>query len=103
MELSGRALIGTVVSVTPQEGTRKPAYILEIDFGLAGRKRSSAQLTELYPVAELTGRQVVALVDLTPKRIAGFVSECLVLGVQTDAGVVILQPERGVADGSEVF
>ena len=94
MELSGRALVGTVLSVTSHEGTRKPAYVLEIDFGPAGRKRSSA---------ELTGRQVVALVDLEPKRIAGFVSECLVLGVQTEAGVVILQPERAVGDGSEVF
>ena len=103
MELSGRALVGTVVGVTRHEGTRKPAYILEIDFGPAGRKRSSAQLTDLYTVDELTGCQVVALVDLTPKRIAGFVSECLVLGVQTDAGVVILHPERAVADGSEVF
>jgi tRNA-binding protein len=103
MELTGRALVGTVLSAVLHEGTRKPAYVLEIDFGPAGRKRSSAQLTELYPAAELAGRQVVALVDLEPKRIAGFVSECLVLGVQTDAGVVILQPERAVEDGSEVF
>ena len=95
--------MGTVLSVTSHEGTRKPAYVLEIDFGPAGRKRSSAQLTDLYAPEELTGRQVVALVDLEPKRIAGFVSECLVLGVQTEAGVVILQPERAVGDGSEVF
>jgi tRNA-binding protein len=103
MELSGRALAGTILSVVPHEGTRKPAYILEIDFGPAGTKRSSAQLTNIYSPEELTGRQVVALVDLEPKRIAGFVSECLVLGVQTDEGVVILQPERAVGNGSEVF
>ena len=103
MELSGRALAGTVLSVVEHEGTRKPAYILGIDFGQAGTKRSSAQLTHLYSAEELTGRQVVALVDGPPKRIAGFTSECLVLGVQTDAGVVILQPERAVDNGSEVF
>ena len=103
MELSGRALVGTVISVVPHEGTRKPAYILEIDFGSAGTKRSSAQLTHLYSAEDLTGRQVVALVDLGPKRIAGFTSECLVLGVQTDEGVVLLQPERAVENGSEVF
>jgi len=46
---------------------------------------------------------VVALVDLPPKRIAGVVSECLVLGVQTPGGVVVLRPERAVDEGAEVF
>jgi tRNA-binding protein len=103
MELTGRALVGTVVSAVPLEGARKPAYVLEIDFGPAGRKRSSAQITELYDGESLVGGQVVALVDLPAKRIAGVVSECLVLGVATPEGVVILRPERAVADGSEIF
>jgi tRNA-binding protein len=103
MELTGRALVGTVVSAAPLEGARKPAYVLEIDFGPAGRKRSSAQITDLYDAETLVGRQVVALVDLPPKRIAGLVSECLVLGIATNEGVVILRPERAVDDGSEVF
>jgi tRNA-binding protein len=103
MELSGTAQVGTVVSVEPLEGARKPAYVLEIDFGPGGRKRSTAQITDLYSPADLVGSQVVALVDLPPKRIAGVVSECLVLGVQTPGGVVILRPERSADDGSEVF
>lgn len=103
MELTGRALVGTVVSTQAQEGTRKPAYVLEIDFGPAGRRRSSAQVTDLYSPEKLVGRQVVALVDLPPKRIAGFVSECLVLGVPTPEGVVLLAPDRAVSDGAEVF
>jgi tRNA-binding protein len=103
MELSGRALVGTVVGATPLEGARKPAYVLEIDFGPEGRKTSSAQITDLYVAEDLVGRQVVALVDLGSKRIAGVVSECLVLGSQTPDGVVILRPERTVENGSEVF
>lgn len=103
MELTGRALVGTVLTVEPLAGARKPAYVLEIDFGPAGRQRSSAQITDLYSVEDLVGTQVVALVDLPPKRIAGVVSECLVLGVQAPDGVVVLRPERSVADGDEVF
>jgi len=103
MELSGKALVGTVVSAEPLEGARTPAYVLEIDFGAAGRKRSSAQITDLHFPADLVGSQVVALVDLPPKRIAGVMSECLVLGVASDNGVVILRPERSVDDGTEVF
>jgi tRNA-binding protein len=77
---------------------------MEIDFGpRLGVKRSSAQLADLYRPEDLEGRQVVALVDLEEKRIAGFVSQVLVLGVQTDAGVVLLCPDRPVPDGLEVF
>jgi tRNA-binding protein len=103
VELTGRALVGTITSVELLAGARKPAYLLAIDFGPAGTKRSSAQITDLYSPADLAGRQVVALVDLPPKRIAGVVSECLVLGVATEAGVVVLRPERAVPDGTEVF
>ena len=103
MELTGRAMVGTVVSVEPLAGAKKPAYVLEIDFGDAGRKRSSAQITDLYAAADLIGSQVVALVDLPPKRIAGVDSECLVLGVPTLEGVVLVRPDRKVVDGLEVF
>lgn len=103
MELSGRALVGTVTRAEPLAGAQKPAYVLDVDFGPAGTKRSSAQITDLYSPADLVGSQVVALVDLGLKRIAGVVSECLVLGVETPEGVVVLRPERAVADGTEVF
>lgn len=103
VELSGRALVGTVRSVEPLAGARKPAYVLEIDFGAEGVKRSSARITDLYGPEDLVGSQVVALVDLGSKRVAGVVSECLVLGVQTPGGVVVLRPDRSVEDGGEVF
>jgi tRNA-binding protein len=103
VELSGRALVGTIVAARPLERARKPAYVLDIDFGSEGTKRSSAQITDLYEAGSLVGTQVVALVDLGSKRIAGVVSECLVLGLRTPDGVVILRPERPVADGTEVF
>jgi tRNA-binding protein len=104
VELSGRAVIGTIREAADLEGARSPAYRLLIDFGPAiGTRWSSAQLTELYAAQELVGRQVVALVDLEPKRIAGFLSEVLVLGAPSPDGVVLLVPERPVEDGSEVF
>src|SRR5690349_9520054 len=104
MELSGRALVGTVREATPLEGARTPAYRLRIDFGSAiGDRWSSAQLTDLYAARDLVGRQVVALVDLGPKRIPGFVSEVLVLGFPSPDGVVLVVPERPVGDGAEMF
>ena len=82
---------------------RKPAYQLTIDFGELGIKKSSAQITDLYDTNILIGMQIVAVVSLPPKRIAGFVSECLVLGaVQPDGSVVLLQPERKVNTGIRI-
>ena len=50
------------------------------------------------------GRQVVAAMNLGPRRIAGFTSEVLVLGVPDGAGrVVLLATEREVPSGGRVF
>ena len=51
--------VGTIVEAAPNEGTRKPAYRLLVDFGPEiGRKRSSAQLVRHYRPEDLLGRQV---------------------------------------------
>jgi len=97
--------IGRVITVEPLIGARRPSYRMEIDFGPElGVKQSSAQLTGLYSASDLVGRQVVAVVNFAPKRIAGFRSETLVLGVPDGHGnVVALAPEREVPAGSKVF
>jgi tRNA-binding protein len=96
--------VGRVIAAEPFPEARKPAYKLEIDFGDLGTRRSSAQLTALYRPADLVGRSVIAVVNFPPRRIAGFVSEVLVLGVPDDAGnVVLLAPEREVPLGGRVY
>jgi tRNA-binding protein len=95
--------IGTVTEVSDFPKARKPAYILTIDFGELGIKRSSAQITHFYEPQQLTGRQVMAIVNFPPKQIANFFSECLVLGVYTDKNeVVLLGPERKVENGWKI-
>ncbi|MCG8401898.1 MAG: tRNA-binding protein [Firmicutes bacterium] len=98
--------VGRVVAAAPLAGARRPAYRLEIDFGPEiGRKTASAQLTRLYGTDELVGRQVIGVVNLAPKRIAGVNSEVLVLGLPLAdaADVVLLAPEREVPLGGRVF
>ena len=96
--------VGRIVRAEPHEHARRPAYRLWIDFGTGGVRASSAQLTDLYSPEALVGRQVVAAMNLGPRRIAGFTSEVLVLGVPADAGrVVLLATEREVPAGGRVF
>ena len=95
--------VGTILEVTDFPKAKKPAYQITIDFGELGLKRSSAQVTHIYAKEELLGKQVVAIVNFPPKQIANFFSECLILGVYTDKNeVVLLQPERKVANGWRV-
>lgn len=96
--------VGRILKAERHEEARKPAYKLWIDFGPAGTKASSAQLTELYRLEDLLGRIVVAAMNLGSRRIAGFNSEVLVLGVPDEAGrVVLLGVEREVPLGGRVF
>jgi tRNA-binding protein len=83
--------VGTVVSAVLNKAARKPAYVLEVDFGPElGQKTTSAQLTELYTAQQLAGRQVAA--------------EVLVLGFPDQEGrVVLVSVDHPVPDGGRLF
>ncbi|HXT36422.1 MAG TPA: tRNA-binding protein [Chloroflexota bacterium] len=96
--------VGRIVAAEPFPTARKPAYQLTIDFGPLGIRRSSVQITEVYGLEELPGKQVLAVVNFPPRRIAGFSSEVLVLGLPDASGhVVLLAPERETPLGGRVF
>lgn len=91
---------GTILSASLNEKARKPAYVMEIDFGdKIGVKTTSAQITDNYNLETLPGTQVVAVTNFPPLRIAGIKSEVLVLGAVTPNGVVLLKPDQGVENG----
>jgi tRNA-binding protein len=94
--------VGTIVEVSDFPKARNPSYQIKIDFGALGLKKSAAQITTLYRKEELIGKQVIAVVNFPPRQIANFFSECLVLGVYSDHSVVLLQPDRKVANGEKI-
>lgn len=95
---------GTVVEAMPFPEARKPAIKLVIDFGPEiGRKKSSAQITELYDPESLVGKKVMAVVNFPPRQIGPFMSEVLTLGVANDRGeVVLIAPDSAAPDGSRM-
>ena len=97
-----KILIGTILSITKNEKARKPAYVLDIDFGNeVGVKKTSAQITN-YKLSELKGRQVIAVSNFPSKNIAGVISEVLVLGAITKEGVKLLSLDEKVENGTIV-
>jgi tRNA-binding protein len=97
--------VGQVLRAEEFPEARNPSYKLWIDFGELGTRASSAQLTTLYQSADLVGRLVIAVVNFPPRRIAGFSSEVLVLGVPAGRrqDVALIQPDRQVPPGTAVF
>lgn len=95
--------VGTVISASINKGARKPAYKLEIDFGLLGIKKSSAQITDVYEIDDLIGKQVIAVINFPSIKISEVKSEVLVLGIDSDDGVILLTPDRIVENGKRIY
>ena len=96
--------VGTITEACVFEKAIKPAYKLKIDFGEEiGIKTSSAQITDLYQPDDLIGRQVIAVMNFSPIRIADVKSEVRLLGADTKEGCVLLAPDQKVPNGSKIF
>jgi tRNA-binding protein len=96
--------VGTIIDVQPFSEARKPAYILQIDFGEEiGIRKSSAQITDIYGMQELPGKQVVAVVNFPSKQIGPIKSQCLVTGFyRKDGAVVLAVPDQPVHNGAKL-
>ncbi|MFZ6696014.1 tRNA-binding protein [Stenotrophomonas acidaminiphila] len=96
---------GRIVAAEPFAKARRPAYILQVDFGPEiGVRKSSAQITDLYAPEALVGKQVVAVVNFPPKQIGPLMSECLVTGFHNAHGQVSLcVPEHDVPLGTRLL
>lgn len=93
---------GTVVRVEAFPEARNPAWKVWVDFGPHGVRKTSAQIRDLYEPEDLVGRQVVGVMNFPPRQVGPFVSEFLLTGFHTEAGVVITTVERPVPNGSRL-
>lgn len=92
--------VGTIVRVEEFPEARVPAYKVWVDFGAEiGERKSSAQITKLYDLDELVGKQVVGVVNFPPKQIGPVRSECLVTGFYREDGVVLAVPDTKCPNG----
>ncbi|MDT8378108.1 MAG: tRNA-binding protein [Desulfotignum sp.] len=97
--------VGRVLSAEVFPEARKPAYVLQVDFGEEmGIRKSSAQITHLYKPEELVGKLVVAVVNFPKKQIGPLMSECLVTGFHNASGEVALcVPDKPVPLGAKLL
>lgn len=96
--------VGLVLEAELNLKARAPAYKMLIDFGELGTRACSGQYPALYKPEDLVGRQVVCVMNLGSRRIAGFESQVLMLGaLNPDGQAVFLTTERNLPLGAKVF
>ncbi|MEX0616847.1 MAG: tRNA-binding protein [Candidatus Woykebacteria bacterium] len=97
--------LGKIVKAEDFPEARKPSYKLTIDFGPEiGIKKSSARIVDLYDKKNLEGSYILGVVNIPPKQIGPFVSECLTLGIPNkEGGVVLVRPDKEAKLGSKLF
>jgi tRNA-binding protein len=82
--------VGTIIKAEISEKTKNHAYKLWVNLGELGIKKSSAQITEMYKISELVGKQVICVCNFKPKQIGDFMSEILVTGFDNGSGKIVL-------------
>ena len=95
--------VGTIIDASINKGARNPAYKLKIDLGELGIKNSSAQITDIYKPEDLIGKKVICVINFEPIKISEVKSEVLVLGVDSESGVVLLTTDQQVLSGTRVY
>ena len=96
--------VGTICHVEPLPEARKPAWVVHVDLGELGVKKSSAQITVHYSQDELIGKQVMCVCNFPPKQIGKLMSEVLVTGFPDENGdVVLCTPDQAVPNGARLF
>ena len=88
--------VGRIIAAEDPQVLRNRAWVMTIDFGPLGIKKSVGQFKN-FTAEEMKGRLVVAVVGLGIKKIGSYVSECLVLGTMVDekdhnAGHYFIEP-----------
>jgi tRNA-binding protein len=94
--------IGKILTVEDIPVARKPIYKFTIDFGPSGIRQCAGGVKAYYAKDQLIGKQVVAVLNLEPKPIAGVMSECMMLASFTDTDLALLRPDKEMPLGTKV-
>ena len=94
--------VGKILTVDDIPAARKPLYKFTIDFGPLGVKQCAGGIKAYYTKEQLVGKQVVAVLNLEPKPIAGVMSECMMLASFTDTDLSLLRPDKEMPPGTRV-
>ena len=67
------------------------------------KRQAVAGLVQWYKPQELVNKKCVFILNLQKRKMMGVESQCMILAAEDDKGnVVVLQPEKEIAEGSKI-
>jgi methionine--tRNA ligase beta chain len=93
--------IGKILEANQIPGSRNLIRMI-VDFGTE-KRQAVAGLLQHYKPEELVGKKCAFILNLQRRKMMGVESQCMVFAAEDDKGnVVLLQPEKDIAEGSKI-
>jgi methionine--tRNA ligase beta chain len=93
--------IGKILEADQIPGSRN-LIKMTVDFGTE-KRQAVAGLLQWYKPQDLVGKKCAFILNLQRRKLMGVESQCMVFAAEDDkSNVVILQPEKDIAEGSRI-
>lgn len=93
--------IGKITEANQILGSRNLIRLI-VDFGTE-KRQAVAGLAQWYKPQDLVNKKCVFILNLQKRKVMGVESQCMILAAEDDKGnVVVLQPEKEIAEGSRI-
>jgi methionine--tRNA ligase beta chain len=93
--------VGKILEANQIPGSRNLIRMI-VNFGTE-KRHAVAGLLQWYKPEQLVGKKCVFILNLQRRKLMGVESQCMIFAAEDDKGnVVILQPEKDIAEGSKV-
>jgi methionine--tRNA ligase beta chain len=93
--------IGKILEANQIPGSRNLIGMI-VDFGTE-KRQAVAGLLQYYKPEDLVGRKCAFILNLQRRKMMGVDSQCMIFAAEDDKGnVVLLQPEKDIAEGSRI-
>jgi len=93
--------VGKITEAIQIPGSRNLIRMI-VDFGTE-KRQAVAGLLQWYKPESLLSKKGVFILNLQRRKMMGVESQCMILAAEDDKGnVVVLQPEKDIAEGSKI-
>jgi len=94
--------VAKILDVEVHPSTRKPMYKLTVDLGELGKRTIVAGIGAFYGIEDLIDKKIVVVANLAPRKIAGILSDGMLLAAEDELSVSLIVPDKNASPGSRI-
>jgi methionyl-tRNA synthetase len=93
--------VGEIIEANQIPSSRSLIRMI-VDFGTE-KRQAVAGLLQWYKPEDLVGKKCAFILNLQRRKLMGVESQCMIFAAEDEKGnVVVLQPEKDIAQGSKI-